>query len=269
MNAHPPLSARTLSAPDDAAPAPAGEGAGPAGRQARHLDMLDRLAELGMALAESVGREVAAGPPATEAAEAQARPTQFHTDLALAFSRASRAVRDSIALYDRITVPHACRPARAAHAVEASPEPDDELDELDHEEAEIQRFCDELARQVRAAGADAAAVQQRVAEARARLEDREATPSLFDRRFNALVDHLRRTHGRPAPAEAPPPQPPPDPEAVREAEEKAEAEAARRAAYRAGEAEMREIEYCTALFNHNSLRAEGLNPGPPPRRDWP
>jgi hypothetical protein len=265
MNAHPPLSARTLSAPDDDAPAPSGEGAGAPAPRVRHLEMLDRLAELGMALAESIGQEVAAGPPPAEACEAQPRPTQFHTDLALAFGRASGAVRQSIALYDRIANPSARRSAAAAHAAQAAPEPDDEIDD---EAAEIQRFCDELARQVRAAGADAQTVQQRVAEARARLEDREATPLLFDRRFNALVDHLRRTHGRPVAAEAPPP-PPPDPEAVREAEEKAEAEAARLAAYQAGEAEMRELEYRTALFNHNSLRAEGLNPGPPPRRDWP
>jgi hypothetical protein len=89
--------------------------------------MLDRLAEIGMEIAEALGRQIVA-----QAAEPQAAPA---TDLALAFTRVARAVRQTLALkprlaedqrmtdlQDRQRAAHAARKRRGKAAVERAVE---------------------------------------------------------------------------------------------------------------------------------------------------
>jgi hypothetical protein len=84
-------------------------GAGEPTRIARQLARLEELAEIGMDLARQVRREALAGedgPPARPAA-----------DLALVFSRISRAVRQTLALEARLAADHQAEQAAGRHIV--------------------------------------------------------------------------------------------------------------------------------------------------------
>ena len=76
-------------------------------RHERQLALLDRLADIGMEVAEAIGRQAA--NPDSET------PNIFQGDLALAYSRAARAVRMTIALSARL-VAEAARPTPLAPA---------------------------------------------------------------------------------------------------------------------------------------------------------
>ncbi|HWK45279.1 MAG TPA: hypothetical protein VNT30_11185, partial [Stellaceae bacterium] len=69
-------------------------------RTERHLRMLQRLAEIGMELAEAVGRQ--ALEQAKAASEPAETPRQPGPDLGLVFTRLSRSVRQTVALEARI-----------------------------------------------------------------------------------------------------------------------------------------------------------------------
>ncbi|HWK45846.1 MAG TPA: hypothetical protein VNT30_14085, partial [Stellaceae bacterium] len=69
-------------------------------RTERHLRMLQRLAEIGMELAEAVGRQ--ALEQAKAASEPAGTPQKAGPDLGLVFTRLSRAVRQTVALEARI-----------------------------------------------------------------------------------------------------------------------------------------------------------------------
>ncbi|HWK45577.1 MAG TPA: hypothetical protein VNT30_12710, partial [Stellaceae bacterium] len=74
-------------------------------RTERHLRMLRRLAEIGMELAEAVGRqalEQAKVAPDQAASEPTGTPQKAGPDLGLVFTRISRAVRQTVALEARI-----------------------------------------------------------------------------------------------------------------------------------------------------------------------
>lgn len=96
------------------------EGADPAERRVAHLAMLDRLAQAAMNIALEMERRVLeASPPPTTVGEdapsaASARPERGAADLAMAFDRAARSVRQTLAVYDRIANPPAARAAAAA-----------------------------------------------------------------------------------------------------------------------------------------------------------
>jgi hypothetical protein len=90
MNAHTPL----RSSPDD-------------DRAQRVLDrqlaLLDRLADIGMGIAETIGRQVAADAESPdEALDAPGRRAQVLNTSAIAYARAARAVRMSLALQSRL-----------------------------------------------------------------------------------------------------------------------------------------------------------------------
>jgi len=86
-------------------------------RTARHLGLLEELTDIGMAMAREVKRRtLAEDDPAGEeldAAPAQKRPAPREScrDLSLAFSRAARAVRQSVALEQRLVADHQAREA--------------------------------------------------------------------------------------------------------------------------------------------------------------
>ena len=80
---------------DEAANPAACDAAGVDPRTARHLAVLERLSEIGMALAEEIGREALAEPE-------EGQPRRSPGDLALVFARVSRAVRQTIALEARL-----------------------------------------------------------------------------------------------------------------------------------------------------------------------
>lgn len=194
--------------PSDAATTPAtpGEGADPAARRQRHLDMLDRLAELGMALAEEIGRKVAEGPPPAIAAApandadasgqgdpscdaavstaAAARPTQFHHDLALAFDRAARAVRMTIGLYDQMT---AAPRGQGAAGEDAPKTLEDLLEELDNGLLRRTAIEDAIGAAARAGNADEAAVARLVREGQVRMSNRETYGDIFNRPLEDVV----------------------------------------------------------------------------------
>jgi len=196
----------------DAQPTPAdtAQGPDPAARRQRHLDMLDRLAELGMALAEEIGRRVAEGPPpaapaaATEggegegscAAEAPApadRPTQFHHDLALAFDRAARAVRMTIGLYDRMT---AGPKAHAQAEEESAPLTlEDLLEGRWAREAVRDKVGDIVERIARADNPDEKAVARLGREGRDRLRDYESYPNFENAPISEILDQICRDLG--------------------------------------------------------------------------
>ncbi len=78
-------------------------------RTERHLKMLERLSEIGMVLAEEIGREALAEPD-------EAQPRRSMSDLALVFARVSHAVRQTIALEARLASDAQARDARAEKA---------------------------------------------------------------------------------------------------------------------------------------------------------
>jgi hypothetical protein len=90
MNAHTPLPA----SPEDARARRVLD---------RQLDLLDRLAEIGMGIAETIGRQVAADAESPDAAlDAPGRRAQVLNTSAMAYARAARAVRMSLALQSRL-----------------------------------------------------------------------------------------------------------------------------------------------------------------------
>jgi hypothetical protein len=90
MNAHTPL----RSSPEDDR----------AGRVLdRQLVLLDRLADIGMQIAETIGRQVAADAESPdEALDQPGRRAQVLNTSAMAYARAARAVRMSLALQSRL-----------------------------------------------------------------------------------------------------------------------------------------------------------------------
>ena len=90
MNAHAPLS----EASDDARARRVLD---------RQLDLLDRLADIGMGIAETIGRQVAADAESRgEALDEPGRRAQVLNTSAMAYARAARAVRMSLALQSRL-----------------------------------------------------------------------------------------------------------------------------------------------------------------------
>ena len=154
-------------------------------RRERQLAMLDRLAEIGMTIVEEIGRQVMQ----PSGAEAPRDPSIFHNDLVLAFSRASRAVRMTIALQARLMEEPRRGDQGAGRTIEdlvalLDSEPDPEK----HEQASRNE-------------ADSEAAERLVHE---RLE-RETYGDLMGRPVSEIIGHIRRDLGlepvqsRPAP----------------------------------------------------------------------
>jgi len=199
--------------------------------------MLDRLAEIGMTIAESVGREVIAGPPPVEApdAPAQARPVQFYSDLALAFDRTSRAVRQTIGLYDRMTAPPRGKGAVAQAGAEADEGEwclEDMLEDLDRQDAMLARLQVEVGAAARAAGHDEQAIERLVRQGREGLGDADDICALMKRRSSdQIIARVCHDLGLPSPLQPSAPDLPLPEEPLSEAEAASRELARRNAEY--------------------------------------
>jgi hypothetical protein len=218
MNAQP-----TTAFESDPNPADPGAGADPAARRARHLEILDRFAEIGMTIGEAIGRQVLEGPPPAEAAAEI--PVRFHNDIAQAFERTSRAVRMTIGLYDKMTAPPRGKAAGSPAQAEAEEDEwclEDMLEELDRKNAMLARLQVEVGAAARAAGHDEQAVERLVREGREGLGNADDMVDLMKRRSSdqiiAMVCHdlglgdPARVHVSPPPEPQTPPETPPESE---------------------------------------------------------
>jgi hypothetical protein len=172
--------------PADAAPTdtPPGVGADPA-RTERQLWMLDRLAEGGLDIVEAIRRQ------ATQAADDQAGPPPnspaFTGDLALAYARASRAVRMSIALQSKLMAERREQTTASATAARVSA-----VRDRPARRARIERIVERLAS---AEHDDDEAVEQCRAEAAERLDDTDVFGDVLDRPVSETIALICRELG--------------------------------------------------------------------------
>jgi hypothetical protein len=170
----------------------------------RQLAALDRLADMGMAIAAAIERRVteAAAEPAPDAKPDPKSDTLLH-HAAMDFARVSRAVRLTYALQSRLIVDFKKPPARAAQA--ADNDEDDDYDGpievrwLDpqpptavwqrHQAKQVVR------RMAEGAGSDAEAVERLVAEAAERLERDDIYADIASRPFGETVAAICRDLG--------------------------------------------------------------------------
>ena len=184
MNAWTPTPPQTP--PADAPPC--GQDDEAAAVAARHLRMLDQLAEIGMALAVEIGRQVTAQPPVVEDEASPPAPRPSLNDLALGLSRASRAVRMSIALYARLT-------AGPRGPQEGPATLEDLLERLDAGVSAHRGRIEDVVERVAIAGHDdEQAVERLTSEAAERLE-REAYGDIMARPVSEVVDLICRDLG--------------------------------------------------------------------------
>jgi len=110
-----------------AATTPAEVADAPDPRAARHLAMLERLGEIGMAMAEAIGREALSEPGAEPGVE-PGEGTRSPAELAAVFTRIARCVRQTVALEARVAAgvqvrqAQACDEARERRRAEARKE---------------------------------------------------------------------------------------------------------------------------------------------------
>jgi hypothetical protein len=169
-------------------------------RRERHLKMLDRLTEIGMTLAESIQSEVLAGPLVGEF-KGSHLSIRFHNDMALAFARTSRAVRQTVALYGDMTAPPSePREPKAKAASEPAPVTLEDL--LEDRERRLaatalrkQRLVDQVQAIARRAGCTAESLDRLTRESRERLDDRETWGDLSRRPFSEILDQICRDLG--------------------------------------------------------------------------
>jgi hypothetical protein len=164
---------------------PSGADSDPA-RTERQLWMLDRLAEAGLDIVEAIRRQ------ATEAADHQAGPPAnsptFTGDLALAYARASRAVRMSIALQSKLMAQRRQQTVDDATAARVAA-----VRDRPARRARIERIVERLARE--AHEDDDEAVEQCLAEAAERLEDVDVFGDILDRPVSEAIALICRELG--------------------------------------------------------------------------
>jgi hypothetical protein len=170
---------------DAAAPLP--ETAPPTARAAlaqRQIGRLDELAELGLVCARAVARQAEAEQPDV-------------ADIALAYSRVSRAVRLTILLQSKL-----------ADALEAAEDEAAEYAARTHpvyvKKARVEAVVERLAEAEHPDDEDA--VDRIVIEAGERLDDEHLYGDLMDRPFEEIVERICRELGLAREATRPPPQ---------------------------------------------------------------
>ena len=138
------------------------------------LVLLGRLAELGLEVAEEIGRQVRGEAPASK------------TDPALAFARASRAVRLTVALQSKLIDALA-----ALESGQGALEPDDPRRDPDYLlKARVERIVERAAEAEH--DGDAGAVDRLVREAAERLDDIDLYGDLLDRPISDIVAGICR-----------------------------------------------------------------------------
>src|SRR3569833_311014 len=171
--------AAALSAPTPAeAPAP-----DPADARAlidAQLAMLRQVAEVGLQMTLEIGRQARGEVP-----EGQA-PTGLG-DLALAYSRASRALRLTVMLQSKLVHDRAeiGRRAKLDAGFAASREPAPPLDPATQHKYRVERIVERVARE--AVGDDAEALDKLMTEAGDRLDDEDLYGQVLDRPVGELV----------------------------------------------------------------------------------
>jgi hypothetical protein len=151
----------------------------------RQLWMLGRLAELGLNIVEAIERQ-ATRPPPSDAADPQSAAV-FHGDLALAYARASRAVRMSIALQARLMGER-----REQAAAEATQSRVAAVRDRPARRARIDRIVERLAQ---AEHDDDEAVEQCRAEAAERLDDIDVFGDVLERPVSETIEMICRELG--------------------------------------------------------------------------
>jgi hypothetical protein len=169
------------AAADTAPPDPSAE------RAVRHMRVLEELAEIGMELARSVRRQ---------ALEPGVAPVQG--DLGLAFSRISRAVRQTIALEARIDADQLAWAAKRAvertarRAEDAERQAEAEEHRIDARGAKVQRVIEQA---IQAEAADADEAERLLDGMCERLDDCEFCDDLADRPIGEIVARICRDLG--------------------------------------------------------------------------
>jgi hypothetical protein len=139
----------------------------------RQLELLGRLAEIGLGIAEAVGRQAAQDGPSRNS-------PAFTGDLALAYARASRAVRMSIALQSRLMAER-----REAAITTAANARMSAVRDRPARRARIDRIVERLARD--AYEDDEEEVERCVAEAAERLNDVDVFGDVLDRPVSEII----------------------------------------------------------------------------------
>jgi len=146
-------------------------------RALRQLDRLDELGDLGLTVARAVARRA-------EAAGAD----EDLGDLAMAYSRAARAVRQSIMLHDRLIKALQDWDRAALDAFDKA----DTLARNNHK-ARVERIVERAAR--KKYGEDEDAVERLVTEAAERLDDQDLYGEVLNRSVAELVAEICRDLG--------------------------------------------------------------------------
>jgi hypothetical protein len=162
----------------------------------RQLAALDRLAEMGMAIAEVIHGQVTAQAP-----EPDPKPEAVPHHAALDFARVARAVRLTYALQSKLIADFKKPPPRAAQAADDDDEYDGPIEVrwLDPQPptAVWQRHQAKQAvrRMAEGAGGDAETVERLVAEAAERLERDDIYADIVSRPFGETVAAICRDLG--------------------------------------------------------------------------
>ncbi|HWK44213.1 MAG TPA: hypothetical protein VNT30_05820, partial [Stellaceae bacterium] len=154
-------------------------------RTERHLRMLQRLAEIGMELAEAVGRQ--ALEQAKAASEPAETPRQPGPDLGLVFTRISRSVRQTVALEVRIAEgPLTPRAVSAALDKQAERAALAETDRRHRRKAQVGR----IVKQAINAELSGIKAYQLERELRERLEDEDVETDIGDHPIGAIIARI-------------------------------------------------------------------------------
>jgi len=154
-------------------------------RTERHLRMLQRLAEIGMELAEAVGRQ--ALEQAKAASEPAGTPQKAGPDLGLVFTRISRAVRQTVALEARIAEgPLTPRAVSAALDRQAERAALAETDRRRRRKAQVGR----IVKQAINAELTGIKAYQRERELRERLEDEDVETDIGDHPIGEIIARI-------------------------------------------------------------------------------
>jgi len=155
-------------------------------RTERHLRMLQRLAEIGMELAEAVGRQ--ALEQAKAASEPAETPRQPGPDLGLVFTRLSRSVRQTVALEARIAEEPLTPRAVSAAALDKQAERVAlaETDRRHRRKAQVGR----IVKQAINAELTGIKAYQRERELRERLEDEDVETDIGDHPIGEIIARI-------------------------------------------------------------------------------